>query len=116
MSLTAVAHEAQTTRQALYRRWPTKASLAAATLHAAVDAGPDGPSEDPLADLANFQRGVSQHGRLSLVGTMLQDNTAPEVLARYRLVVRRGRIRAILDRAQRLASSTPTQTSTWPSH
>ncbi len=85
MSLTAVAHEAQTTRQALYRRWPTKASLAAATLHAAVDAGPDGPSEDPLADLANFQRGVSQPGRLSLVGTMLQDNTAPEVLARYRL-------------------------------
>jgi AcrR family transcriptional regulator len=109
MSLTAVAHEAQTTRQALYRRWPTKASLAAATLHAAVDAGPDGPTEDPLADLvaelANFQRGVSRSGRLSLVGTMLQDNTAPEVLARYRAQVvapRRSRIRAILDRAQRL--------------
>ena len=109
MSLTAIAHEAQTTRQALYRRWPTKASLAAATLHAAVDAGPDGPSEDPLADLvaelANFQRGVSRPGRLSLVGAMLQDNTAPEVLARYRAQVvapRRGRIRAILDRAQRV--------------
>ncbi len=109
MSLTAVAHEAQTTRQALYRRWPTKASLAAATLHAAEDAGPDGPTEDPLADLvaelANFQRGVSRPGRLSLVGTMLQDNTAPEVLARYRAQVvapRRSRIRAILDRAQRL--------------
>ena len=109
MSLTAVAREAQTTRQAVYRRWPTKASLAAATMHIAVDAGPAGPSEDPLADLvaelANFQRGVSRPGRLSLVGTMLQDNTAPEVLARYRAQVvapRRGRIRAILERAQRL--------------
>jgi AcrR family transcriptional regulator len=114
MSLTAIAHEAQTTRQALYRRWPTKASLAAATLHAAVDTGPGGPSEDPLADLvaelANFQRGVSQPGRLSLVGTMLQDNTAPEVLARYRAQIvapRRGRIRAILDRAQRLGLIDP---------
>ncbi len=114
MSLTAVAHEAQTTRQALYRRWPTKASLAAATVHAAVDAAPDGPSENPLADLAaelaNFARGVSRPGRLSLVGAMLQDNTAPEVLARYRTQVvapRRGRIRAILERAQRLGLIEP---------
>ncbi len=114
MSLTAIAHEAQTTRQALYRRWPTKASLATATLHAAVDAAPKGPSEDPLADLvaelANFQRGVSRPGRLSLVGTMLQDNTAPEVLAGYRgqvVAPRRGRIRAILDRAQRLGLIDP---------
>jgi len=109
MSLTAIAHEAQTTRQALYRRWPTKARLAAATLHAAADAGPDKTTADPLADLtaelANFARGVSRPGRLSLVGTMLQDNTAPEVLARYRAQVvapRRGRIRAILERGQRL--------------
>ncbi len=109
MSLTAIAHEAQTTRQALYRRWPSKASLAAATLHAAVDAGPGEATEDPLADLAaeldTFARGVSRPGRLSLVGTMLQDNTAAEVLARYRAQVvapRRGRIRAILERAQRL--------------
>jgi len=114
MSLTAIAQEANTTRQALYRRWPTKASLAAATLHAAEDAGPDGLSEDPLADLtaelANFQRGVSRPGRLSLVGAMLQDNTAPEVLARYRAQVvapRRGRIRAILERAQRLGLIDP---------
>ncbi len=114
MSLTAIAQEANTTRQALYRRWPTKASLAAATLHAAEDAGPEGPTEDPLADLtaelANFQRGVSRPGRLSLVGTMLQDNTAPEVLARYRAQVvapRRSRIRAILERAQRLGLIDP---------
>ena len=117
MSLTAIADEARTTRQALYRRWPTKASLAAAALGAAVDA-PDTASaattQDPLADLtaelANFERGVSRPGRLSLVGTMLQDSTAPEALARYRAQViapRRGRIRAILERARRLGLIDP---------
>ncbi|NKY51395.1 TetR/AcrR family transcriptional regulator [Nocardia vermiculata] len=107
MSLTAVAEEAGTTRQALYRRWPTKAALAAAALDMAVDTAPDRAAGDPLADLIaeleNFQRGVSQPGRLSLVGAMLQENTAPDVLARYRADVitpRRTRIRAILERAQ----------------
>jgi len=41
---------------------------------------------------------------------MLQDNTAPEVLARYRAQVvapRRGRIRAILDRTLRLGLIDP---------
>jgi AcrR family transcriptional regulator len=109
MSLASVAHEARTTRQALYRRWPTKASLAAAALAAAIDDTAAATSENPLADLAaelaNFQRGVSRPGRLSLVGTMLQDSTAPEALTRYRTHVvdpRRGRIRAILDHAQHL--------------
>src|SRR5260221_14710117 len=37
LSLTGVAREAGTTRQALYRRWPDKASLAAAALAAAAD-------------------------------------------------------------------------------
>jgi AcrR family transcriptional regulator len=107
MSLTAVAAEAGTTRQALYRRWPTKASLAADALKAAADAGPAVASDDPLADLADeladFQRGVSRPGRLSLVGTMLQDGTAPEARERYQAQViapRRARIRAILERAQ----------------
>jgi AcrR family transcriptional regulator len=109
MSLAAVAHEARTTRQALYRRWPTKASLAAAALTATVDDAAAATSHDPLADLtaelANFQSGVSRPGRLSLVGTMLQDSTAAEALTRYRAQVvapRRGRIRAILDQAQHL--------------
>lgn len=107
MSLTAVAEQAGTTRQALYRRWPTKAALAAAAVP--EDAGRDASSGDPLVDLVaelvSFQRGVSRPGRLSLVGTMLQDTTAPEVLSRYRAQViapRRDRIRAILVRAQRL--------------
>jgi len=109
MSVAAVAQEAGTTRQALYRRWPDKASLAADALKAAADAGPAVASEDPLADLgaelADFQRGISRPGRLSLVGTMLQDGTAPEARTRYQAQIiapRRRRIRAILERAQRL--------------
>jgi AcrR family transcriptional regulator len=114
MSLAAVAHEARTTRQALYRRWPTKASLAAAALTAAVDdtiiAMSESPLADPTAELANFQRGVSRPGRLSLVGTMLQDSTALEALTRYRshvIAARRGRIRAILEQAQHLGLIDP---------
>ena len=38
MSLAAVAQEAGTTRQALYRRWPTKAALAAAAVLGVEDA------------------------------------------------------------------------------
>jgi AcrR family transcriptional regulator len=109
MSLAAVAQEAGTTRQALYRRWPTKASLAADALKVAADAGPEVASNDPLTDLAaelaDFQRGVSRHGRLSLVGTMLQDSTAHEARERYQAQViapRRLRIRTILERAQLL--------------
>lgn len=114
MSLAAVAQEANTTRQALYRRWPTKASLAAATLRSAEDTGPEVSSEDPLrdlvAELADFQRGVSKPGRLSLVGTMLQDSTHPELRARYQKRViarRRQRIHAILERAQGLGLIDP---------
>ena len=109
MSLAAVAAEADTTRQALYRRWATKAALAAAALRSAEDAGPEVSSEDPLrdlvAELTDFRRGVSKPGRLSLVGTMLQDSTDPELRARYQTRViasRRRRIRAILVRAQGL--------------
>jgi AcrR family transcriptional regulator len=109
MSVAAVAQEAGTTRQALYRRWPTKASLAADALKAAADAGPEVASDDPLADLAaelsDFQRGVSRPGRLSLVGTMLQDSTAPEARERYQAQViapRRRRLRGIFERAQQL--------------
>jgi len=109
MSVAAVAQEAGTTRQALYRRWPDKASLAADALEAAADAGPEAATGDPLADLAaelaDFQRGVSRPGRLSLAGTMLQDSAAPGARERYQAQViapRRARIRAILERAQRL--------------
>jgi AcrR family transcriptional regulator len=111
MSLTAIAVEAQTTRQALYRRWPTKASLAAAA--AALDRAPEDrpgttsrdPMSDLVAELAGFQRDVSRPGRMSLVGTMLQESTAAELRARYQAGViapRRSRLRAVLERARDL--------------
>lgn len=108
MSVAAVAEEAGTTRQAVYRRWPSKARLAAAALHHATDDAAVEHSDDPYADLiaelASFQRGVSRPGRLSLVGTMLQDSTDPALQARYRervIAPRRRRLRAILDRARK---------------
>ncbi|WP_433248854.1 TetR/AcrR family transcriptional regulator [Streptosporangium sp. CA-135522] len=109
MSLAAVAQEAGTTRPALYRRWPGKAELAAAAVATLEEQGQGVPTGDPFADLvaelADFQRGVSTPGRMSLVGTMLQDTTTPDVLARYRARVidpRRRRLRAILDTAVRM--------------
>src|SRR5262245_26698910 len=109
LSVAAVAEEAGTTRQALYRRWPTKASLAAAALQQDIDDARGAPSDDAYADLVaeltDFQRGVSRPGRLSLVGTMLQDTTEPTLRDHYRRRVvtpRRQRLRAILERARRL--------------
>ncbi|NUW46883.1 TetR/AcrR family transcriptional regulator [Nonomuraea rhodomycinica] len=107
MSLAAVAQEAGTTRPALYRRWPGKAELAAAAVASMTEEQQATPPADPyaalVAELEDFQRGVSRPGRLSLVGTMLQETTEPEVLARYRARViapRRRRILAILRSAQ----------------
>ncbi|MEQ4722446.1 TetR/AcrR family transcriptional regulator [Nonomuraea sp. B19D2] len=107
MSLAAVAQEAGTSRPALYRRWPGKAELAAAAVASMAEGEQASPPADPyaalVAELADFQRGVSRPGRLSLVGTMLQDTTEPEVLARYRARViapRRRRILGILQSAQ----------------
>jgi AcrR family transcriptional regulator len=109
MSVAAVAEEAGTTRQALYRRWPGKAELSAAALAAFADQATEADSGDPFADLvaelADFQRGVSRPGRLSLVGTMLQESTEADVRGRYQAQVvapRRRRLRLILERAQRL--------------
>jgi AcrR family transcriptional regulator len=109
MSVAAVAEEAGTTRQALYRRWARKADLAAAVIAAYADHATDTPTADPFADLVaeltDFQRGVSRPGRLSLVGTMLQDSVEADVRARYRgqvVAPRRRRLRLILERAQQL--------------
>jgi AcrR family transcriptional regulator len=110
MSISAVAQEAGTTRQALYRRWPTKADLAAAAIGSIEDPGtPDTPHDGPLAalvaELEDFVRGISMPGRMSLVGAMLQETADPGVVERYQARViapRRTRIMGILRDAQRL--------------
>lgn len=126
LSVAAVAAEAGTTRQALYRRWPTKADLASAVIGTIETPAADAPpaTADPLraarraksrtrattgpfaalvAEFTDFARGVSRPGRISLVGAMLQENAHPDVVGRYRARViapRRSRIAAILHEAQ----------------
>ncbi|MBB6037534.1 TetR/AcrR family transcriptional regulator [Phytomonospora endophytica] len=106
LSVAAVAAEAGTTRQALYRRWPGKAELAAAAVEAmeTTAANHDGPPYAALvAELEDFAVAIQRPGRLSLVGTMLQDMTDPEARERYRhriIAPRRQRLRAILERAR----------------
>ena len=110
MSISAIALEAGTTRQALYRRWPTKADLAAAAVTSIEDpATPAVTQQDPLAaliaELQDFVRGASIPGRMSLVGAMLQDTADPAVVERYQAQViapRRERIMGILRNAQHL--------------
>ena len=107
LSFAAVAAEAGTTRPAIYRRWATRAALAESAMASyPADEGRAGAEGDPFADLvaelADFRRGVSRPGRISLAGTMLQATTAPDAAERYRARVvapRRARLRAILERA-----------------
>jgi AcrR family transcriptional regulator len=106
LSLAAVAEEAGTTRPALYRRWPGKAELATAAIAALSAAhireATDDPYAELIAELTAFRRGITRPDGLSLVGTMLQHGTDPDLLRLYRerlVIPRRTRLRAILERA-----------------
>ena len=106
LSFAAVADEAGTSRPALYRRYASKAALAESAMASLPADEPPEPAIDPFSDLvaelADFRRGVSLPGRLSLVGTMLQSTTDADAAARYRariITPRRARLRAILERA-----------------
>lgn len=107
MSLAAVAAEAGTTRQAVYRRWPTKADLATAAIAAMSRAAERTPTDDPYADLLRelraYATGVGRPGGVSMVGTMLTETTDPQLVALYReriVTPRRAQLRAILERAR----------------
>jgi AcrR family transcriptional regulator len=109
LSLTAIAEEAGTTRQALYRRWPSKASLVADAIRSAAECATSTDSNDPLQDLVlelqDFQAAISRPGALSMAATMLQDSTDDDSRACYRAHViapRQQRIRQILERAREL--------------
>lgn len=107
MSVSAIAADAGTTRQALYRRWPTKADLATAAIAALRRPAPPGAERDPfdglVAELTDFARGVARPDGLPMVGTMLLGSVDPELLRLYRQRVvapRRSRLRAILTAAR----------------
>jgi AcrR family transcriptional regulator len=106
LSLAAVAAEAGTTRPALYRRWPGRAELATAAIASLSEAEARPSTQSPFADLVGeleaFRRGVTRPDGLSLVGTMLQRGTDPELRRLYReriVTPRRRRLRAIVERA-----------------
>lgn len=106
LSVAAVAAAAETTRQAVYRRWPTKADLATAAVADLSRAEERTPTDDPEADLVReleaFRAGISRPDGLSMVGTMLQASTDPELVRYFRERIvspRRTRLRAILERA-----------------
>jgi len=106
LSLTAVAAAAGTTRPALYRRWPGKAELTTAAVSALAERDQALLSGDPFEDLVReleaFQRGVTRPDGLSLVGTMLQRSTDPQLLRLYRervVAPRRRRLRRLLEHA-----------------
>jgi AcrR family transcriptional regulator len=107
MSVVAIAEEAGTTRQALYRRWPSKADLATAAIAAMARAGQPVPTGDVYLDLVReleaFRRGITRPDGVSMVGTMLLDSTDAELVELYRerlVSPRRERFREILERAR----------------
>lgn len=114
MSVVAVAEAAGTTRQALYRRWPSKADLATAAIASLSTADERTDTDDPYADLVAelvaFRNGVSRPNGIGMVGAMLQDATDPELVALYRdriVAPRRARLRRILERAVEAGLAAP---------
>lgn len=114
MSVAAVAEAAGTTRQALYRRWPSKADLATAAIASLAQAEHRRDTDDPFADLVAelgaFYAGVTRPNGVSMVGSMLQDAVDPELQALYReriVAPRRARLRHILKRAVDLGLVAP---------
>lgn len=108
MSLSAVAADAGTTRQALYRRFPTKADLATAAVAALSESVERPATADPFADLVAeleaFAQAMATSTSLAMVGTMLQGTAEPELVELYRDRLVRPRadcLRAILERARR---------------
>ncbi len=101
MSVAAVAEEAGTTRQAVYRRWPSKADLATAAIASLAGHDRRTPGDDSYEDLVEelraFQRGVSRPDGISMVGTMLSGGTDPDLVDLYRSRVVAPRRRALLE-------------------
>lgn len=108
LSISAIADEACTTRQALYRRWPTKERLVADAIRVAGNRDAVCLSEDPRVDLehelAAWVHDDAPAG-LAMAGAMLARETPQDARDCYRehvLGPRQQRMTDILAHAQAL--------------
>ena len=108
MSLSDVASDAGTSRQALYRRWPDKTALVVDAIAKLARTDPPQPTgahfDDLVAELTHFRHCISEPGALPLAGLMIGEGVEPAVRDTYEREIvspRRARIRAILEAAIR---------------
>jgi AcrR family transcriptional regulator len=115
LSLAAIAEEACTTRQAMYRRWPTKELLVAEAIRMSATS-PSAPPADEAArtqtshprrdlerELEALMSADSPMAGMELAGAMMQSRTPDDARDCYRshvLSPRRRRMLDILGRAQ----------------
>lgn len=108
MSLDGIAAEAGVSKPTMYRRWTNKADLATAALRTIQIAEPPVHTGSTAGDLAgileNFSRSLLRPNGMSLIGTVLAEESHTPELLRYfreRLVVpRRKMLRTVLERAR----------------
>lgn len=106
MSMESVAAAAGVSKPTLYLRFRSKADLATAALSAFRAAEPPPATgrtrTDLVAYLANFRRSLLRPNGMSMIGTVLVEETrTPELIARFRervVAPRRAGLRAILER------------------
>lgn len=108
LSIAAIADEACTTRQALYRRWPTKERLVADAIRLAGAHADVALTDDPRADLQNELAAwieADAPAGLAMAGALLARETPEDTRDCYRqnvLAPRRQRMLDILVHAQQL--------------
>jgi AcrR family transcriptional regulator len=108
LSISAIADEACTTRQALYRRWPTKERLVADAIRIAGGSDAVCVSDDPRADLEHELAAWVQDDTtagLAMAGAMLERETPEDARDCYRehvLAAPQQRMTDILVHAQAL--------------
>jgi AcrR family transcriptional regulator len=108
MSVDAVAIEARVSKPTIYRRWASKEDLATAAVRTLqlveppVDTGTS--KGDLIQTLVNFSRSLLRPNGISLIGTVLaEESHTPELIRLFReriVAPRRQMLRSILERAK----------------
>jgi AcrR family transcriptional regulator len=108
MSVDSVALGAQVSKPTIYRRWASKADLVTAAvrtlqlLEPPVNTGKN--KGDLIRTLENFRRSLLRPNGMSLIGTVIaEESHTPDLIRLFReriVAPRRKMVRAILDRAK----------------